>query len=243
MVCSRNGCCEAGTLAALVLDRATITRWAHLLVGQRSRVCVCKGTFCSVLGKYIYLETSSPSTSGQKANLASSVPIDPSCSSCKLKFWYHMYGNTINTLNIYMKPTTGVMKTIWSKSGNQGNQWSNATVSLTSSVSYQIIFEAVAGSSYTGDIAVDDITFENCPPAPTPTPPPPCSPSNVLFLFYIELAFISYCNFGLQDLVLETVISSKTRATAVAGRTHSEVTTMTGNALEAQRNHTLPVPL
>lgn len=98
---------------------------------------------------------------------------------CKLNFWYHMYGSTTNKLNVYMKPVTGAMTTLWTKSGEQGTRWISANVDLVSSVSYQIIIEAVAGTSFTGDIAIDDITLTNCPPVPTPTPPPPCNPSNL----------------------------------------------------------------
>lgn len=80
-----------------------------------------------------------------------------------------------------MKPTNGgASKLAWSETGNQGNTWYNATVALASSVPYQVVIEAERGTSFTGDIAIDDITFENCPAPPTPTPPPPCSPSKTV---------------------------------------------------------------
>ena len=130
------------------------------------------------IGKYIYIETSVPITTGDRAQIRSRV-IDASCTTCKLNFWYHMYGTTIGRLTVYMQPTSGTRQQVWTKRGNQGNQWLQANVDLVSNGPYQIIFEAVAGTSFTGDIAIDDITLQNCPPVPTPTPPPPCNPSNL----------------------------------------------------------------
>ena len=150
--------------------------------------CIC------LLGKYIYIETSFPSVNGDRAQLRSRW-IDPSCKPCKLNFWYHMYGTTTNKLNVYMKPRSGSMTTLWTKSGDQGNQWLQANVDLVSGVSYRIIFEAVAGTSYTGDIAIDDITLTSCPPVPTPSPPPPCSPSTTPRMLHLGVRLVILCVF------------------------------------------------
>lgn len=130
---------------------------------------------CHVAGKYVYIETSFPSSLGDRAQLKSRV-IDPSCKPCSFNFWYSMFGSTINTLSVSLQPVNGnKSQTIWTLSGNQGSGWKNAVVSLVSSVPYRLIIEAVAGSSYTGDIALDDLSLTNCPPIPRPSPPPPCA--------------------------------------------------------------------
>lgn len=131
--------------------------------------------FCST-GKYVFIETSLPSSNNDRAQLRSRM-IGTSCKPCKFNFWYHMYGSSVNSLSVYMQPISGPRQTLWTKSGNQGNRWIKASADLVSAVPYQVIIEAVAGRSWTGDIAVDDITLTNCPPVPTPTPMPPCSPS------------------------------------------------------------------
>ena len=51
---------------------------------------------------------------------------------------------------------------IWSKSGNQGDQWIQGQISLGSSNSpFQIMFEGVVGTGFTGDIAIDDVSFSD----------------------------------------------------------------------------------
>ncbi|XP_062504071.1 MAM and LDL-receptor class A domain-containing protein 1-like [Corticium candelabrum] len=130
----------------------------------------------TTVGKYIYLETSVPASRNDKAQLRSRV-IGTSCKPCKLNLWYHMYGSSVNRLSVAIQPINGARQTLWTKRGNQGNRWIQQSVDLISSGPYQIIIEAVVGISWTGDIAVDDITLTNCPPIPTPTPPPPCRPN------------------------------------------------------------------
>ena len=87
-----------------------------------------------------------------------------------------MYGSTINKLNVYIVKVGQKMSSTpdWTKSGDQGNKWIAAQMDLAVNAKYQIVIEAVAGSSFTGDIAIDDITLTNCPPRPTPPPPAPC---------------------------------------------------------------------
>ena len=47
----------------------------------------------------MYIETSYPRKQGQKARLLSPAYTDNS--DICVKFWYHMYGNGIGTLNVY----------------------------------------------------------------------------------------------------------------------------------------------
>ena len=74
----------------------------------------------------MYIETSSPRKYGENAKLEFSVPSSDIGKLFCLKFYYHMYGETINTLNVYNGNTT-----IFTKSGNQGNEWLMAKVTMT----------------------------------------------------------------------------------------------------------------
>ena len=49
----------------------------------------------------MYIETSAPRSIGQVARLMSPAYNKWSTPVCTLTFWYHMYGGTIGTLNVY----------------------------------------------------------------------------------------------------------------------------------------------
>ena len=97
-------------------------------------ILVCLGrkiqtTLLYILGYYIFYETSGGSTNAtatvQKNFTANGLE------SC-LQFWYHMYGRSVNTLNVY-SIQGGNQLAIWSRSFNQGNTWYKAetTVNIT----------------------------------------------------------------------------------------------------------------
>ena len=73
----------------------------------------------------MYIETSLQSN-GDRAKLEFSVPSSQVEKVSCLSFYYHMYGVTINTLNVYSGNAW-----VFHKSGNQGNVWLEAKVSLT----------------------------------------------------------------------------------------------------------------
>ncbi|CAF4044180.1 unnamed protein product, partial [Rotaria sordida] len=113
-------------------------------------------------GKYLMIETSWPTKPGDRARLHS-VVFDGTNGDAKcFRFWYHMYGDSIGTLNVYLFDDSYTH--IWSLSGNRGNQWYEGQVSYVSMVPHQIIVEGIAGKDYLGDISIDDFTFttSNC---------------------------------------------------------------------------------
>ena len=85
----------------------------------------------------MYIEASSPRKKGDNAMLGSAV--FTSTSTCQVRFFYHMYGRHIGTLNVYTRTsTTGPMKKIWTKTGDQGNSWVKAAVSISVSQNFQV---------------------------------------------------------------------------------------------------------
>lgn len=83
-------------------------------------------------------------------------------------FWYHMYGTSIGTLNIYFKPEKdNTPQLMFSKSGNQGNYWLHGVFNLPKAEKgFQIIIEGVRGKTYVSDIAIDDVAIlqgDKCP--------------------------------------------------------------------------------
>ena len=94
-----------------------------------------------IAGHYMYIETSAPRTRGQKARLLSSL-VTPSGSSC-VSFYYHMYGRNIGALNIYVKEqstsgTSSLGQPVWTRSGNQQNNWIVGQFSVTPSQSFKV---------------------------------------------------------------------------------------------------------
>ena len=67
-------------------------------------------------GYYMYIETSSPRVAGDNAKLEISVSGKGEL-SC-LEFYYHMYGDTMGTLNVFSGNTV-----VFNLSGNQGDYW------------------------------------------------------------------------------------------------------------------------
>ena len=56
-----------------------------------------------------------------------------------MQFYYHMYGNDMGSLNIYIRnPVTKVKSKIFTKSGNQGDQWYLGTVTIATVCKYQV---------------------------------------------------------------------------------------------------------
>uniref|UniRef100_K1Q6C7 MAM and LDL-receptor class A domain-containing protein 2 n=1 Tax=Magallana gigas TaxID=29159 RepID=K1Q6C7_MAGGI len=102
---------------------------------------------------YMYIETTSKSY-GQNAVLMSSE-LNTTNGGC-LRFDYHMYGSTINTLNVNVSTVASGTQRLWWRYGSKGNNWLHGAVSLPQLASMRILIEATAGSSYTGDIAIDN---------------------------------------------------------------------------------------
>ena len=74
----------------------------------------------------MYIETSSPRRLGDNAILDYSVPSNDKGKSSCLSFYYHMYGDTVHTLNVFNGGTK-----VFTKSGNQGNLWLKGKISIT----------------------------------------------------------------------------------------------------------------
>ncbi|XP_022096405.1 MAM and LDL-receptor class A domain-containing protein 1-like [Acanthaster planci] len=116
---------------------------------------------------YMYIETSSPRTSGDYAYLESEVfPKSPLTGSC-MSFWYHMYGSDIGEMLIFSRGrgnNSRLEESLWYLQKEQSvnsTDWKFGQVGLYFNYDYQITFEGVVGTSFLGDIAIDDISFSH----------------------------------------------------------------------------------
>tara|TARA_X000000950_G_scaffold153999_1_gene189029 strand:+ start:2151 stop:5009 length:2859 start_codon:yes stop_codon:yes gene_type:complete len=114
-------------------------------------------------GNYIYIEASSPRVPGDSAVVFSPYIDKGSLNNAKLTFYSHMYGASIGTLRIEASDDGGnSYSTIFSKSGDQGDQWNYETVCL-GIFSDTVVFKVTAsvgddgsGTQWFGDIAIDN---------------------------------------------------------------------------------------
>ena len=108
------------------------------------------------VGNYMYVESSSPNYPNVGPFSLTSECFDLSgLTNPSLSFYYNMYGAAMGTLNVYSNSSL-----VWSLSGNQGQGWNLVQIPLTSAGNTLIIeFEGTTGSSYTSDIAIDDINI------------------------------------------------------------------------------------
>ncbi|XP_078690973.1 cubilin-like isoform X2 [Branchiostoma floridae x Branchiostoma belcheri] len=108
-------------------------------------------------GFYMYTEASSGFT-GATASLA--LPIFRSDGQYCLRWFYHMYGLSMGTLNVYLSQPGQSDMLVWKRSGSQGNVWWPAVTYIsTSAVLFQIRFEGVRGAGFGSDMAIDDIAI------------------------------------------------------------------------------------
>jgi|GEM_PF-3157512 len=112
-------------------------------------------------GNYVFLESSS--CNGITSILQGPVYDVSALTSPAVTFYYHMLGATMGTLALE-GTTDGVTWTqLWSLSGDQGNAWTPVSVSLfayAGATTLSLRFSGTTGTSFTSDMAIDDITVE-----------------------------------------------------------------------------------
>ncbi len=108
---------------------------------------------------YVYMESSDPNYSNKQAVLNSPCFDLSALSQANLSFKYHMYGkSTMGSLTLEASTDNGSTWTsLWSKSGNQGNDWFNADIDLSGYTggTVQLRFNGVTGTTWQGDMAID----------------------------------------------------------------------------------------
>jgi hypothetical protein len=95
---------------------------------------------------------------GATATLTSECYDLSSLANPSLTFDYHMYGATMGSLEVFVNGDS-----VWTMSGNQGNVWSSAQVDLSAYAgsSVTIAFVGTRGTSFSGDMALDNIGVSN----------------------------------------------------------------------------------
>lgn len=116
---------------------------------------------------YMFIETSSPRSSGDTANFESPCFNLTSASAADFSFWYHMYGANIGGLYVELSTDNGSTypNLLWSQTGqvqtSNGQAYNQVNLNLASYVgqTIKIRFRGVRGSSWAGDIAIDNVSM------------------------------------------------------------------------------------
>ena len=114
---------------------------------------------------YMFLEASTNNSPGQIGPNATAILVSPCFdltaeTAAVFTFQNHLYGTNIGTLSLEVSTDEGKSWTsIWNLSGNQGNQWNQASVDLASYTGQSITlrFVGTTGSSWRSDIAIDNL--------------------------------------------------------------------------------------
>jgi hypothetical protein len=70
--------------------------------------------------------------------------------TCNLRWFYHMYGTSIGTLNVYTRTSvSGALSKVWTLNGNQGTAWKpgQASINIPSS-NFQVCRQSITLSVY-----------------------------------------------------------------------------------------------
>ncbi|XP_053571676.1 MAM and LDL-receptor class A domain-containing protein 1 [Bombina bombina] len=123
-------------------------------------------TLGTIKGNYLYIEASQPQHYRNQAVLLSpelAATTHNQNKTCIFRFYYHMYGKQVYSFAIYkrsMRNTRGYL--LWQAFGNKGNRWIKKTLYLNSSQPFQLMLMGMVGDGFTGDIAIDDLSFLDC---------------------------------------------------------------------------------
>lgn len=118
---------------------------------------------------YVYTEASNPNFPYKQASIISPCLNLSAYNNPVLNFWYHMYdGNSNNGINqgffsIDVSLDNGInwINDIWQVSGNQGNQWLEASINLGSYNSAELLvrLRVITGDLWQSDVAVDHLSI------------------------------------------------------------------------------------
>lgn len=136
---------------------------------------------------YLYTEASTnvtPPGSPNKTALLNSPCIDlATLSGISLEFGYHMYGSNMGTMEVLVSTDDGANYTsLWTKSGDLGNSWNQATIDLTAYAGsvIKLQFKGTTGTSFRSDMAIDNISIKSsAPDTEAPSVPTGLSTSSV----------------------------------------------------------------
>lgn len=119
-------------------------------------------TYSNNVGHYMLIPSTIPFHYNQRAWLVSRHAYAPTTGSnaCKLTLYLFMFGEDVNRFSIGVRyHKSGEETAKYTASASIGPFWKRVQVQFSETSPYQIIIEGRAGKSYSGNIAIDDLTL------------------------------------------------------------------------------------
>ncbi|MGH1334666.1 MAG: trypsin-like peptidase domain-containing protein [Aureispira sp.] len=107
---------------------------------------------------YMYTEASAPNNPSKIAILNSPCFDLTAITDPELTFNYHMFGNSMGSLVLEVRTGTTNWTTLWSRTGDQGNQWLQISINLQPYTSFNDVrfrFRGTTGTGFSSDMAID----------------------------------------------------------------------------------------
>lgn len=119
-----------------------------------------------------YVYTEATGNFDKKAILASALFKASALDAPLFSFKYHMYGSNTGSLALEISSDGENWTTLWSKSGDQGNEWKQDGVSLETykNTPFALRFVGITGSGYQSDISIDQVQLIEGPSITSFTP-------------------------------------------------------------------------
>ncbi|XP_067126410.1 MAM and LDL-receptor class A domain-containing protein 1-like isoform X1 [Centruroides vittatus] len=116
-------------------------------------------TYGNASGHYLYISSISQAIR-RTASISSTTFLPTSTTGCQIRLWYHMYGEDVSTLTLYIRAAEGTnLNKLTNVTGEQGDEWKRLSVVISFKLNFKVIIEGRQGDGPRGDIAIDDISF------------------------------------------------------------------------------------
>jgi hypothetical protein len=151
-------------------------------------------------------------------------------------FYYHMYGATMGSLEVQVSTDTGstwttVLTLMGQDQTANADPWKEELVDLTNykTAFTMVRFNGIRGTSFTSDMAIDDIRIEEAPPCPKPTALSAgnitSSSADISWLSSGTTFVVEYGSVGFTQGtgILDTVTANTATLTGLAGNTAYDV--------------------
>ncbi|CAF4767198.1 unnamed protein product, partial [Rotaria sp. Silwood1] len=125
-------------------------------------------------GSYGYIDTNQQRKLNDTAVLISHSMTDTGSSGMCFEFFYHMFGDGIGTLTVYLQKEGFQPIPMWTLSGQQEDYWFQGKVGFIVNSDHSILIEAKITQNEEGNIGIDDLSITNgyCPTYPAYAVPP-----------------------------------------------------------------------